>query len=88
MTKPASVAGSRESDWHSQGQGPNGMIQAIVVTEYIKRDISRAGGTIQNYAKGQPILGGLSPTTESRELRAGGEGASKGASPLHLRWTP
>lgn len=48
MTKSASVAGPRRVAGHSQGQAPNGTIQAVLVTEYIKRAISRAGGTIPN----------------------------------------
>ena len=48
MTKSASVAGPGRVAGHSRGQVPNGMIQAVLVTESIKRAISRAGGTIPN----------------------------------------
>ena len=75
MTKSASVAGPGRVAGHSQGQVPNGMIQAVLVTEYIKRAISRAGGTIPNWAKGQVILGDLSPTVGNGKLRARGAGA-------------
>ena len=48
MTKAASVAGPGRVVGHSRGQVPNGTIQAVLVTEYIKRAISRAGGAIPN----------------------------------------
>ena len=52
MTKSASVAGPGRVAGHSQGQAPNGVTQAVLVTEYIKRAIFKSWWDNSELGKG------------------------------------